>query len=133
MNYILKEAVFTNGVRTGLQRVWDSSRPVAVVLMKSPGPADDVYDDRTTLKTSKILDMNGFGGYFLFNIKVGMDYLNKMLIPYDTVILAYGYGETFQDPEVFQDKSILCFGRNKDGSPKLPTRLANTTVLTRVR
>ena len=61
MAYIIKKATYTNGIRTGLERIWDTTKKHCIVLMKSPSTADDMTDDITTKRITGILRHNGYG------------------------------------------------------------------------
>ena len=54
--------------RYRLTKIWDDSKPRAMVLMTNASTADVVSIDYTTLYTIKNLDAIGFGGVDILNM-----------------------------------------------------------------
>ena len=130
MAYIIKKATYTNGIRTGLERIWDTTKKHCIVLMKSPSTADDMTDDRTTKRITGILRHNGYGSYSLYNI----DTIHTILpdIPDADIIIAWGsspprYADTVLNILQNHKKIIKCFGKNKNNTPVMPTCLPYDT------
>ena len=131
MEYTKSTATFSKDIRIILERSWDELKPKAIIIMYYPSTADSLHDDRTINNCREILKRNGYGGFTVYNIAdENVDIYTPELT--DDIIVAWGQ----KIPEKISKKKlemigrpVLCFGRNKNGTPKLPTMMAYDTKI----
>jgi hypothetical protein len=151
-NYKITYAVFSpcGKHRLGLYRAWDWELPSAMVIGLNPSTANDLDDDPTIGFIRRVLDNNGYGSFYMLNLFTMITpHPKKLILDKDLakvvsswretaalckdVIFAWGkfptYGRHLLAIEEFGDKA-LCFGRNKNGSPRHGMYLKPMTKLT---
>ena len=138
-----------------LRRVWDYSKPRALVIMLNPSTADGKIDDATIRALVRLLSGLWFGSYEVVNLfalratdprelfraddPVGP--LNNKIITSavgrcDIVICAWGAhqlaalraGPVVSNARSFRP-ALFCFGKTKSGAPKHPLYLKSGTQL----
>ncbi|HYG19895.1 MAG TPA: DUF1643 domain-containing protein [Ohtaekwangia sp.] len=135
--------------RLGLYRLWNNDMPAAMVIGLNPSTANDHDDDPTIGFVRRVLDNNGYGSLYMLN-------LFTMITPYPThlerdkdetgvlntwretapsckdIIFAWGQFPTHGRHKLaikeFGDRA-LCFGKNKNGTPRHPMYLKPNTKL----
>lgn len=131
-----------------LFRQWDKSKPVATIIGLNPSTADDKDDDPTIGFVYRVLNNNGYGGFFMTNLFTMITPHPKELLKDDNfehateiwracelyskdVIFAWGrfpvMGRDLAAERMF--KNALCFGHLKDGKPRHPMYLKAETKL----
>lgn len=148
--YLEAYATFsTDGTkRFVLFRQWDKSKPVATIIGLNPSTADGNEDDPTIGFVYRVLNNNGYGGFFMTNLFTMITPHPKELIKDDNfehaielwkacdlysqdVIFAWGrfpvMGRDVTAERMF--KNALCFGHLKDGKPRHPMYLKADTKL----
>lgn len=131
-----------------LFRQWDKSKPLATVIGLNPSTADGEEDDPTIGFVYRVLNNNGYGGFFMTNLFTMITPYPKDLITDDNfehaievwkscagfskdVIFAWGrfntLGRELTAERLF--KSALCFDHLKNGSPRHPMYLKSDTKL----
>ncbi len=143
--------------RYTLSRVWDDDLPLVGYCMLNPSTADAMQDDPTIRKCIHFARAHGYGGIRVVNlfafrsahpaelpVLVGQaqgpaneTHLRRLASHVASVICAWGCNVRVT-PEVVgvamrafagTDLPTLCLGRTKDGSPRHPLYLANSTSL----
>jgi hypothetical protein len=145
--------------RYQLWRIWDNHLPKAMCIGLNPSTANAEDDDNTIRNLCGLLIGNGFGGLYMMNlfalispypedlrvcpdpIKDNDVWLRSTQLQSDCLIFCWG---SFKQAEHRSKKIItdvlipnampfsyqpFCFGRNKNGSPKHPLYLKQTTKL----
>lgn len=142
---INKGADFSNDslYRYRLWRIWDESKPKAMVIGLNPSNANAEKDDPTISILKRMLSKLGYGGFYMMNCfayitsKPALLKHNPMSDEWNNnvltvtaagcvdVILAYGGFKVIK--EKGRDKELIemfpnakCFGISKDGSPIHP-------------
>lgn len=125
-----------NNNRVSLERIWNTTQPIACVIMSTP-IATDIMDDRTTTMISSILRNNNYGGYELINVGhiQNVESLQTFRIQkYRNIIIAWGNKEHQENENINilinylrTRHQLLCFGTTRIGAPKMPTRLSRDT------
>lgn len=149
---MVKSAMFSEcgKYRYLLTRIWNESLPVAMCIGLNPSTANAESDDPTILNLKRLLAFNGFGGLHMNNlfalISAYPDALRSCADPLkdnDTwlwlteerskvVIFCWG---NFKQANYRANKiesiikNAMCFGKNKNGSPKHPLYLKSNTAL----
>lgn len=133
-----------------LTRMWDATLPVMVWVMLNPSTADALVDDPTILACMDFARRNGFGGITVVNLfafrsphpkvmlaatdPIGPDNDNHIHAELLTaahsggmIVAAWGTGGAHLDRDYEIVRAVeghglqmMCFGKNKDGSPKHP-------------
>jgi len=146
---MIKKAKISNNKkqRYSLTRVWDLSKPKLLYIMLNPSIADEENNDPTTRRLIAFTKKFKYGGFFIVNLfteissdpKVidtskGITYKNLKVIENliskaDKVI--YAWGANHVEPNIFKKRILkpMCFGLNKNGSPKHPLYLKSNTIL----
>ena len=128
MTYITKSAKYNNNIRVKLFRKWANTYAPVAVIGNFPSTANSETDDITIFRTYKILDHNGFSQFTMYNAMVNVPEISETIV----VVCwgnALGLKKGREILKKLRDtgKSVVCFGVNKNGSPKMPTRLAYNT------
>lgn len=153
MNFLRKGADFNDESLThryGLYRIWNEDKPFALIIGLNPSTANHNVNDPTVRRITQLLNRSGYGGFYLVNLFSLVSSNPKTLIGYNhdfgfiddfidwysqdckTVIFAWGAFKEAKDRAKFIiDKypNALCFGHNKDSSPKHPLYLKGNTNL----
>ena len=133
--------------RFSLSRIWDSKKPKVLYIMLNPSYADDELDDPTIKRLIFFSKKFKFGGFYVTNLftqitpypkELNMDnHLKKKnlkiiseLIKKSNLIV-YAWGNLVSEPKELMKliESPLCFGMNKNGTPKHPLYLRSDTKL----
>ena len=141
-------AVGSRGKRYRLWRIWAKDRPLVLFLLLNPSVGDATQNDPTIKRLIFFAQQQGYGGFYLGNLfapitpypkalfqldlKVDKDnihHIKKMLPQCKDVVFAWG--NNGQLPQWLAElvEQPLCFGQNKNGSPKHPLYLAKSTQL----
>ena len=137
--------------RFSLSRIWDSKKPKALYIMLNPSYADDESDDPTIRRLIFFSKKFKFGGFYVTNLftqitpypkELNMDNNSKKknlkiisaLIKKSDLIV-YAWGNLVSEPLQLRKliESPLCFGINKNGTPKHPLYLSSDTKLQDLR
>ena len=139
MKYTKTEATYNlDGIRIGLIRIWDDSRPKSCVIMQYPSSADSSVDDVTVKRTVEILDFNGFGGLILINLSVeGLQEVEKIYSSFPDIVFVAAWGRKISAKNSMEvvnhirslGINVFCFGTNMDGTPTMTTRLSKVSLL----
>ena len=131
VTYITKSAKYENDIRVELFRKWANTDNPVAVISNFPSTANADIDDTTIFRTYKILKYNGFSQFTIYNVMVSVPEIREKII-----VVCWGNALDLKEGrkviEKLRDsgKNIVCFGVNKNGSPKMPTRLPyNTQVI----
>lgn len=145
---MLKQAIFSNcyNYRYSLSRLWDNNKETCLFIGLNPSTADACQDDPTIKKLIAYASQWNLGGFQICNLFAlrtpNPDYLLKSKVPIgdlnqhyleaaisnsSTQILMWGnHGNYHPQLEnlVSTLESPLCFGLNKNGTPKHPLYLS---------
>lgn len=138
--------------RLALWRIWDGDKPKLMLIGLNPSKADAKIDDPTIRRVKNLAAFNGYGGVFMVNLFSYISTNPKLLkheaeathqnniavqlakIDCDDVCFCWGnfnldfiISRGILMKATFPD--ALCFGKNKNGSPKHPLYLKGDTVL----
>jgi hypothetical protein len=129
-----------------LWRTWNIDQPLVLFIGINPSTADELKNDPTITRLTKILKSWEYGGFFMGNLSSIIDknpknirepggaypiddeYLSVAISLCDVSILMWGNeGERFI-PRIEHLKSLFpvayCFGQNKNGHPRHPLYVA---------
>jgi len=125
----ISDIEYNNGKRSFLSRIWDTNLPLVNILMNNPSTADEKNDDTTVKRCVDICKYNSFGGINIYNINA-----ETPLKEGGVLILAWGnIGKNKHKIQLeklnTKKLKLLCFGKNKNGTPKMPTRLPLKTKI----
>lgn len=133
--------------RFSLSRIWDSKKPKALYIMLNPSYADDELDDPTIRRLIFFSKKFKFGGFYVTNLftqitpypkELNMDNNSKkknLIIISELIkksdLIVYAWGNLVSEPMQLRKliESPLCFGINKNGTPKHPLYLRSDTKL----
>ena len=133
--------------RFSLSRIWDSKKPKALYIMLNPSYADDESDDPTIRRLIFFSKKFKFGGFYVSNLftqitpypkELNMDNNSKkknLIIISELIkksdLIVYAWGNLVSEPLQLRKliESPLCFGINKNGTPKHPLYLRSDTKL----
>ena len=133
--------------RFSLSRIWDSKKPKALYIMLNPSYADDESDDPTIRRLIFFSKKFKFGGFYVTNLftqitpypkELNMDNNSKkknLKIISASIkksdLIVYAWGNLVSEPLQLRKliESPLCFGINKNGTPKHPLYLRSDTKL----
>ena len=121
--------------------------------MLNPSVANETCDDKTIKRLIFFAKKFGYGGFYVGNIfpiintkvndlyldlshdeKKNKKYVCRMIDKSKSIVFAWG--KTINNPPVWIDKIVdkpLCFGFNKNGTPKHPLYLKKSTSLVSFR
>lgn len=136
--------------RYRLWRIWDKSKPLVMFIGLNPSKADGQYDDATIRRVKGFGRDHGYGGVYMCNLFTFIS-TDPSLLEWDNinnersdnilmetaeglkdVVFCWGNFKVAESRlprmlELFPD--ALCLGKNVNGSPKHPCRLAGNTKL----
>ena len=133
--------------RFSLSRIWDSKKPKALYIMLNPSYADDESDDPTIRRLIFFSKKFKFGGFYVTNLftqitpypkELNMDNNSKkknLIIISELIkksdLIVYAWGNLVSEPMQLRKliESPVCFGLNKNGTPKDPLYLRSDTKL----
>jgi hypothetical protein len=135
--------------RFALWRIWDKQKPLLMFIGLNPSRADENKTDNTITKVSKITANLGYGGFYMMNLFAYVSTDPAKLICFDDnslndaflfsirkscmhVVFAWGNFKVATDRAkeiIRQFPEAYCLGKNKNGSPKHPLYLLDTTQL----
>ena len=133
--------------RFSLSRIWDSKKPKALYIMLNPSYADDESVDPTIRRLIFFSKKFKFGGFYVTNLftqitpypkELNMDNNSKkknLIIISELIkksdLIVYAWGNLVSEPMQLRKliESPLCFGINKNGTPKHPLYLRSDTKL----
>ena len=133
--------------RFSLSRIWDSKKPKALYIMLNPSYADDESDDPTIRRLIFFSKKFKFGGFYVTNLftqitpypkelnmdnnlkKKNLKIISELIKKSDLIV--YAWGSLVSEPMELSKliESPLCFGINKNGTPKHPLYLRSDTKL----
>lgn len=138
--------------RYALWRIWDIKLPMGMLIGLNPSTANKKMNDPTITRLGSkngLMRANGFGGMFMTNlfaqvtpypemlevtekgVSVNDEWLQEVNLHCETVIFCWGNfkvkGRDLEMKEMFP--SAMCFGKNRNGSPKHPLYLKADTKL----
>lgn len=133
--------------RFSLSRIWDSKKPKALYIMLNPSYADDESDDPTIRRLIFFSKKFKFGGFYVTNLftqitpypkelnmdnnskKKNLKIISELIKKSDLIV--YAWGNLVSEPIELRKliESPLCFGINKNGTPKHPLYLRSDTKL----
>ena len=133
--------------RFSLSRIWDSKKPKALYIMLNPSYADDESDDPTIRRLIFFSKKFKLGGFYVTNLFTQITPYPKELNMYNNLkkknlkiiselikksdLIVYAWGNLVSEPMQLRKliESPLCFGINKNGTPKHPLYLRSDTKL----
>lgn len=133
--------------RFSLSRIWDSKKPKALYIMLNPSYADNESDDPTIRRLIFFSKKFKFGGFYVTNLfsqitpypkelnmdnkskKKNLKIISELIKKSDLIV--YAWGNLVSEPIELRKliESPLCFGINKNGTPKHPLYLRSDTKL----
>jgi len=133
--------------RFSLSRIWDSKKPKALYIMLNPSYADDESDDPTIRRLIFFSKKFKLGGFYVTNLftqitpypkelnmdnnskKKNLKIISELIKKSDLIV--YAWGNLVSEPIELRKliESPLCFGINKNGTPKHPLYLRSDTKL----
>ena len=137
--------------RFSLSRIWDSKKPKALYIMLNPSYADDELDDPTIRRLIFFSKKFKFGGFYVTNLftqitpypkelnmdnnskKKNLKIISELIKKSDLIV--YAWGNLVSEPLQLRKliESPLCFGINKNGTPRHPLYLRSDTKLQNFR
>lgn len=151
-----KNAFFSEcgAYRYQLYRIWDESLPLAMCIGLNPSTANSEENDPTITRLVGILSVNGYGGFHMMNLYglISTDpngltshpnpegennkwVFNVRQLCQD-VIFCWGNFRQAQHrgkKMALKYPEALCFGKNKNGSPKHPLYLPKDVHITKFK
>ena len=141
-------AINIKGKRYRLWRFWDEDRPLVLFLLLNPSVGDATQNDPTIKRLIYFAQTHEYGGFYLGNLYAHITPYPKKLVrmnlnPEEQNIehiknmlflckdVGYAWGNHGHLPQWLSTlvEQPLCFGQNKNGSPKHPLYLAKSTRL----
>tara|TARA_B100000161_G_scaffold44518_1_gene27767 strand:+ start:61 stop:522 length:462 start_codon:yes stop_codon:yes gene_type:complete len=133
--------------RFSLSRIWDSKKPKALYIMLNPSYADNESDDPTIRRLIFFSKKFKLGGFYVTNLftqitpypkelnmdnnskKKNLKIISELIKKSDLIV--YAWGNLVSEPIELRKliESPLCFGINKNGTPKHPLYLRSDTKL----
>tara|TARA_Y100001935_G_scaffold201108_1_gene169475 strand:+ start:65 stop:526 length:462 start_codon:yes stop_codon:yes gene_type:complete len=133
--------------RFSLSRIWDIKQPKLLYIMLNPSIADDKKDDPTIKRLIFFTKKYRYGGFYVANLftqitpypkelnmdnhskKKNLKIISELIKKSDSIVYAWGnlVGEPAELMKLIE--SPLCFGTNKNGTPKHPLYLRSDTKL----
>ena len=132
--------------RYELWRIWNNQKPLILFILLNPSTADDKNDDKTVKKLIGFTKKYDFGGFYIGNLFSyissspnpkkfvhneikNINHIKKMKKKCKKVVV--GWGNLGNNPIWLSDIGIkpMCFGLNKNGTPKHPLYLSFKTEL----
>lgn len=156
-HYLENDAVLSDDgkYRYLLRRIWDYSKPRALLVMLNPSTADAKTDDATIRSCVRLLSGLGYGSMEVVNVfglratdpaelakaddPIGprnADVMNAAIGRCDVVIFAWGAhpmaeerGRLIRSTAKSYRPVVYCFGKTKNGHPKHPLYIKSGTPL----
>lgn len=144
----IKGAELSGNKRYRLWRVWESKKPFLFYILLNPSTGDHQKDDPTLKRLRYFSAKFGFGGFYVGNLYPWITPNPKQLYQKDLSIdphniyhlkqmhqccnsTVYAWGNNEIEPHYLKNFIIdpLCFGFNKNGTPKHPLYLPNSSEL----
>ena len=133
--------------RFSLSRIWDSKKPKVLYIMLNPSYADHKLDDPTIRRLIFFSKKFRFGGFYVTNLftqitpypkelnmdnhlkKKNLKIISELIKKSNSIV--YAWGNLVSEPKELMKliESPLCFGINKNGTPKHPLYLRSDTKL----
>ena len=133
--------------RFSLSRIWDLNKPKILYIMLNPSYADDEFDDPTIRRLIFFSKKFKYGGFYVANLftqitpypkflniessiqKNNLKVIKDLVLKSKTIV--YAWGNLVSEPRELMKliESPLCFGINKNGTPKHPLYLRSDTKL----
>ena len=125
-------------------------RPYVICIGLNPSTANAETDDNTIRNLTALLNNNGYGGLYMMNlfalispdpealrkcpdpVKENNNWIDKISRQCETVVFCWG---NFKQAQYQANKIVpmfpkaLCIGKNRNGSPKHPLYIKQTTKL----
>ena len=137
--------------RFSLSRIWDLNKPKILYIMLNPSYADDEFDDPTIRRLIFFSKKFKYGGFYVANLftqitpypkflniessiqKNNLKVINDLVLKSKTIV--YAWGNLVSEPKELMKliERPLCFGINKNGTPKHPLYLRSDTKLQNFR
>ena len=143
---MIRGAIKDKKNRYQLWRIWDIEQPLILFILLNPSHADDQYDDRTVKKLISFSKKFAFGGFYLGNLyayvtpypspemfvcddQTNIKHIEIMKKKCMKTVVGWGNLGTY--PEWLKNIVCkpMCFGTNKNGTPKHPLYLPSNTKL----
>ena len=141
-------AISVKGKRYRLWRIWAEEEPLVLFLLLNPSIGNATQNDPTIKRLIFFAKAQGYGGFYLGNLyahitpypktlvrmnlnpeEKNIEHIKNMFLLCKDVVFAWGnHGELPQWLSALVENP-LCFGQNKNGSPKHPLYLAKSTRL----
>ena len=140
--------------RLCLWRIWDESKPFLQLIGLNPSTANETAPDPTIRRIIQLAKFNGYGGIYMTNLFTVIsanpdilenynghsswlydrDILLSVKLKCKDVAFVWGNFKVARNRAAdciweFSHCNALCFGRNKNGSPKHPLYLKGNTKL----
>ena len=144
----IKGAELSGNKRYRLWRVWESKKPFLFYILLNPSTGDHQKDDPTLKRLRYFSAKFGYGGFYVGNLYPWITPNPKQLYQKDLSIdphniyhlkqmhqccnsTVYAWGNNEIEPHYLKNFIIdpLCFGFNKNGTPKHPLYLPNSSEL----
>ena len=144
----IKGAKLSGNKRYRLWRVWESKKPFLFYILLNPSTGDHQKDDPTVKRLRYFSAKFGYGGFYVGNLYPWITPNPKQLYQKDLSIdphniyhlkqmnqccnsSVYAWGNNEIEPHYLKNFIIdpLCFGFNKNGTPKHPLYLPNSSEL----
>ena len=141
-------AIINKNKRYSLWRIWNENLPKVLYVMLNPSLANDSKDDRTIRRLNYFTKKFGFGGFYVGNIypqitpypkvlyNLNLSHSKKNYFHIDSMVkksekTVFAWGNCKEKTVWIENlvKAPLCFGKNKNGSPKHPLYLPKNTPL----
>jgi len=139
--------------RYALWRVWDETKPKAMIVGLNPSRADESIDDPTIRRVRHLAASWGFGGIYMLNLfawitpypeelencedPIGDNdcKLEAYALKCEEVVFAWGANEVRgrDDFAVKKFPNAKCIARNADGTPKHPLYVKQGVELVRFK
>lgn len=138
--------------RYQLWRIWDESKPLVQLIGLNPSTANADNDDSTIRRISSLVAHNGYGGFYMTNLfgwispspddllsvadaqKDNTKWLFDTTKHVKNIVFCWGnFKQAVKTANAISSVMAcgqpLCFGKNKNGSPKHPLYLKSNTKL----
>ncbi len=131
-----------------LWRIWDTEKPLVMIIGLNPSTASETKNDATITKVIKVAKHNGFGGVYMMNLMAVVSkypeilkshsnpvgdndgWLEKIAPKCSKIVFAWGGSKHIGnrgDKVINAFPHAFCFKQNKNGSPKHPLYCKDTT------
>ena len=143
---MIRGAIKNKQNRYQLWRIWNKEKPLILFILLNPSNADEKNDDKTVKKLIGFTKIFEYGGFYLGNLYSltnstpspakficdearNIKHIEIMKKKCKQVVV--GWGKLGKYPNWLIDKRMkpMCFGVNKNGTPKHPLYLSYETEL----